>query len=46
VALAAPGDTELQAEVTDELERMLDQYHIYLLPFMVGCNGNEERMRF
>jgi hypothetical protein len=36
VALAAPEDTELQAEITEELERMLGQYHIYMVPFMVG----------
>jgi hypothetical protein len=39
VAMQAPDDLELQQEVAAELDHMLDQYHVYLLPFMVEAGG-------
>jgi hypothetical protein len=35
-ALAAPEDLELQAEIAEELGRLLDCYKGYLLPFFVS----------
>ena len=38
-ALEAPGDLELQAEIAEELGRLLDCYKGYLLPFFVSDTG-------